>query len=211
MTSLTPIDSPPDLDPDAGAAARALAALWRGGDPADPAAARQLRPGAGPAARPVAAPSRGLRRRHRGAVARDRGGARAAVARGGPRRAARRVRLRFVPPRPAGDHRGAARRPRLRRRHADRRGQVAHLPDPGARAGRDDAGDLAADRADEGSGRRDERGRPARHLPELDARPGRTAAAHARSGGRRIRALLRRARRHRSVGRPRCSPAWTCA
>src|SRR5512134_3413289 len=36
MTSLTPIDSPPDLDPDAGAAARALATQWRAGDPADP-------------------------------------------------------------------------------------------------------------------------------------------------------------------------------
>jgi len=36
MTSLIPIDSPPEVHPDAGAAARGLAALWRGGDPADP-------------------------------------------------------------------------------------------------------------------------------------------------------------------------------
>ena len=98
--------------------------------------------------------------------------------RGGAGRAARGVRLRRVPPRAAGDHRRAAGRPRLRRRHADRRRQVDHLPDPGARAGRHDAGDLAADRAHEGSGRRDARGRAARDLPELDAGPRRAAAAH---------------------------------
>ena len=71
-----------------------------------------------------------------------------------PRRPARRLRLPRVPSRPAEDHRRRARRARLHRRDADRRRQVAHLPDPGAHPARHGAGGLAAHLADEGPGRR---------------------------------------------------------
>ena len=128
--------------------------------------------------------------------------ARAAVERRGAGRPARGVRLRRVPPRAAGDHRGAAGRPRLHRRDADGRRQVDHLPDPRAHPGRDDAGHLAAGRADEGSGRRDERGRLRATYLSATLDPDERAAAHARPGGGQVRALLRRARRHRGVGRP---------
>ena len=52
------------------------------------------------------------------------------------------------------NHRRGPRRPGLRRHHADRRRQVAHLPASGAPARRHHAGRFAAHRADEGPGRR---------------------------------------------------------
>ena len=113
----------------------------------------------------------------------------------------------------ARDRRGGAGRPRLPRRHADRRRQVAHLPAPGPAARRHHPGDLAAHRADEGPGGRHGQGRAARHLPQLDAgargaaRPGGGAAA--RRGG----AALRRAGGAGGVGgeralRARRSRCW---
>ena len=203
MTNPTDAGLFAELSPDSPAsAARALAARWRDGDPTDVKLLGGLRARAGPPAQPVEAPARGLRRRDRRAAARDRGRARAAVRRRRAGRPARGFRLRRVPRRAAGDHRSAAGRPRLHRRDADRRRQVDHLPDPRAHPGRDDAGHLAAGRADEGPGRRDARDRRARDLPVRDAGPRRAPAADARPGGGQVRALLRRAGRHRGVRRP---------
>ena len=121
---------------------------------------------------------------------------------GGP---ARRVRLPVVPRRPAGDHRDAARGPGLRGGHADGRREVAHLSDTGAGPGGDHAGGLAAHRAHEGPGRRDDRGRAARDLPLGVAAVRRAPAAGPGALRRRVRALLRGARGDRSLGgaRPR--------
>ena len=121
--------------------------------------------------------------------------------------AARRLWVRGVSPRAEGDHRRPAGRARLRRRHADRRRQVADLPDPGPDPGRHDAGGVTADRADERPGRRPGRGRPARHLPERDAGARRARSPRARAGGGRVRDLLRGARGDRSVGRARAGGA----
>ena len=61
--------------------------------------------------------------------------------------------------------------------------------------------DLAAHRAHEGPGRRDDRGRAARHLPELDASSPRSGASAWRAlARRRVRARLRGAR---GASRPR--------
>ncbi len=184
-------------------------ARWK---PRRPRAARLLRRPSDPAARDVARPAGSLRAGVAGAAQGDLADAQAArrataparAARAPDRRAARRpahhVRLRIVPRRPGGDHPRRPRGARLRRHHADRRRQVADLPDPGAPAGRHHAGGVAAHRADEGPGRRGDRGRLARDLPELQPRSRRAAAAHRRSGRRRVRAVLRRARGDRGIG-----------
>ena len=89
----------------------------------------------------------------------------------------RRLRIPLVPPGAARAHRRGPRRARRARRDAHRRGEVAHLPAPGADAGRRHAGRLAAHRAHEGPGGRPGAGGAARHLPQLD--PRRRGAAHA--------------------------------
>ncbi len=65
------------------------------------------------------------------------------------------------------DHRARRRRRRRAGADADRRRQVAVLPDPGAGPRRRRRGDLAADRADAGPGRRAARARRAGRVPQL--------------------------------------------
>ena len=67
------------------------------------------------------------------------------------------------------------------------------------------------DRAHEGPGRRGDRGRAARDVPELDPRArGAARAASQALARRRVRAVLRGARGHRGVGRQRAVRASTC-
>ena len=68
-------------------------------------------------------------------------------------RASEALRLRRLPARAGGGRRGSGRGPRHARADADGLGQVAHLSARGDAAARADARPLAADRADEGSGR----------------------------------------------------------
>ena len=75
---------------------------------------------------------------------------------------------------------------------------------PARDAGRHDAGHLAADRAHEGPGRCDDRGRAARDLPQLDAGAGRAARRRRRRcAAGEYELLLRRARGARGLGRLR--------
>ena len=211
MTSPTPIDSLPNLDPDAGAAARALAALWRGGDPADP--------GLRASCVQELARLRALWRRHPGAF--DAGTVallrEIAAALAEPSRAAALAVLRDV-----------------FGYDSFRPGQQEIIE--ALLAGRDCVGVMPT-----GAGKSITYQIPARVLggmtlvisplvalmkDQVDAMsevglratylsatldPDERRQRIARSGGRQIRALLRRAGRHRSVSRPRCSPAWTCA
>ena len=75
-------------------------------------------------------------------------------AQGRPRRPRTRVRLSQLPAAPVRHHRDRARGARCPRSDANRRRQVAVLPDPGHRPGRHGHRRLAADRADAGSGGR---------------------------------------------------------
>ena len=115
----------------------------------------------------------------------------------------------LVPARAGGDHRGRAGRPRLRRGHAHRGGEVAHLPDPGAAPGRHHAGRLAAHRAHEGPGRRHDR-RSACAPPSSTpaSRPRSAASGSGRCGAASTSWSTPRPR----GSRPRwgaCSRAWT--
>ena len=91
-------------------------------------------------------------------------------------------------PRAGGDGHRRARRARRPRRHADGLRQIARLPVARRHPAGDDAGRVAADLADEGSGRRAESARHSRGGAALDA-DGRTAAA--RVCARRATAELR--------------------
>ena len=91
------------------------------------------------------------------------------------------------------DH--VVRRRRRARAHADRRRQVAVLPDPGARPARRRGGRLAADRAHAGPGRRAARARRARRASSTPRRtPTSAATVEARVPRRRARPALPRAR-----------------
>src|SRR6266851_5170008 len=78
-----------------------------------------------------------------------------------PRGAEPGLRLRLVPRRAGGGHPPCRRGRRLPRADADRQRQVAVLPDPGVGPPRRRRRRLAADRADEGPGRRAAPGRGA--------------------------------------------------
>ena len=103
------------------------------------------------------------------------------------------VRIRGLPPRPGAGRPRRGRRPRHARADADRLGEVAHLPARGDAPADADARPLAADRADEGSGRQAAAGgRGAGDADQLVARPGRGGRAAAWGGRGPLPAPLRR-------------------
>ena len=77
---------------------------------------------------------------------------------------------------------------------ADRRRQIAVLPDPGPGARRNGGGRLAAHRAHAGPGRGPQAGRRARGLSQFDARRSRGARGRAQARGRRAGPAVCRAR-----------------
>ena len=95
------------------------------------------------------------------------------------------VRLRLLPRPPAGDHRASHRGRRRARADADRRRQVALLPDSRAGPPRHRGGHLPADRADAGPGGRHAGARRPGRLPELHPGTGRAARDGVRVPGRR--------------------------
>ncbi len=117
----------------------------------------------------------------------------------GAGRAAAGLRVRLLPRLPArGDRPRGGRRGRAGA-DADRRWQVAVLPDPGAGPRRRRRGDLAADRVDAGPGGRADRGRGPGRFPQLHPRSGHPSAGRGGVRGRRDRPALPRAG---SAGQP---------
>ena len=115
------------------------------------------------------------------------------------RPAAQLVRVRRLPARAARGVRGHAGRPRRARDHAHRLGQVAVLPAAGADRRAADARRLAADRADEGPGRRAARARVRRRRDDR--------VEHDRRGVARRSSASAAARYGCSTSRPSGSPA----
>ena len=66
-------------------------------------------------------------------------------------RSEKRLRLRHIPAGTTGGHRDGPRRKRLHRRHADRCGQIAHLPDSCTHPPGHGPGTVSPDQPDEGS------------------------------------------------------------
>ena len=114
------------------------------------------------------------------------------------------VRIRRLPPRPGAGRPRGRRGARHARPHADRVGQVAHLPARGDAAADADARPQPADRADEGSARQAAaRSRGAVDADQLLARPRRGGGAAARSVGGPLPPALRRARAAAAASLPR--------